>query len=211
MNKKLLSLAAVGLIGSSASLFAGPIPYPNSGSYNNASYSFTATGTGDVMAYFYGASAGYGNLLGLDVNGVSTGIFGLQDNNTAYGTALDLGFAHAGDTLTFKLLVDTSDGNGPATIPGDVTYVLSSNPTDNPDGLQHIYSTGFTTDGIIPSGTYVGFEDIDPAVAPGSDLDYNDEQFVFTDVTGTTVPDGGMTISMLGMAFAGLGLLRRKA
>jgi Domain of unknown function (DUF4114)/VPDSG-CTERM motif len=211
MNKKLLSLAAVGLIGSSASLMAGPIPYPNAGTYNSASYSFTATGNGPITAYFYGASAGYGNLLGLNINGVSTGIFGLQDNSTAYGTPLVLGNASAGDILTFVLLVDHSNSQGPFGPPYNPDDVLYSTPGLNADGLQHIYTTGFTTDGIIPSGTYVGFEDIDPATNPPSDLDYNDEQFVFTDVTQNTVPDGGMTISMLGMAFAGLGWLRRKA
>ena len=203
-------MVALGLIGSSGSLFAAPIPYPNPGTYNNASYSFTATGNGPITAYFYGASAGYGNLLGLNINGVPTGIFGLQDNSTAYGSSLVLGNANAGDVLTFVLLVDHNNGLGPSGPPYNPDDTLYSTPGLNPDGLQHIYTTGFTTDGIIPSGTYIGFEDIDPAIAPGSDLDYNDEQFVFTDVTRTTVPDGGMTVSMLGMAFAGLGLLRRK-
>ena len=51
----------------------------------------------------------------------------------------------------------------------------------------------------------MGFEDIVPI--GNSDHDYIDRQFVFTNVS---VPEGGMTIAMLGMACASLGLLRRK-
>ena len=208
MKKMLLSLVGVGLTGLSSSLIAGPIPYPNAGSYNNVTYNFTATGNGPITAYFYGSSAGYGNVIGLAVNGVYQGIQGLQDNSTPYGTSLVLGNANAGDTLTFLLFVDHNNSFGPP-LGGPYDDILSSDPTANFDLLNHVYSTSFTTDGIIPSGTFIGFEDIDPATNPPSDLDYNDEEFVFTGVSG--VPDGGMTVSMLGMALVGFNLLRRKA
>ena len=42
-----------------------------------------------------------------------------------------------------------------------------------------------------------------------NDRDYNDHQFVFIGVR--SVPDGGVTLAMLGMAIVGLGMLRRKA
>jgi hypothetical protein len=57
----------------------------------------------------------------------------------------------------------------------------------------------------------VGFEDISPLGAPGNDRDYDDHQFVFVGVRGVpSVPDGGATLAMLGLAVTSLGLLRRK-
>src|SRR5262245_63413823 len=61
---------------------ADTIPYPNPGSPNPATYSFTAAFTGDVIAYFAGSSASFENTLGLQINGVSTGIFGLNNKTS---------------------------------------------------------------------------------------------------------------------------------
>jgi hypothetical protein len=121
------------------------------------------------------------------------------------------------------LAVDTINSTGPANA-GAVTYYLNSDETLNPDypatSGHHIYSTSFSggipptqgsfTSTFIPAGTYVAFEDIllnDPNRV--SDLDYNDHQFVFTGVTAS-VPDGGMTLTLLGMALTGLAFVRRK-
>jgi len=203
MFRKTLALAALGLIGMSASVMAVPITYNGAGlsGVNAATYSFTATGTGPITAYFVGQTAGYGSVIGMLVNGVDTGITGLQNHSSAYGDSLVLGNVTAGDSITFYMLAST-DYSGPPT----VDYTWYSNPALNSDGLNHIYSSAYGGDGIIPAGTYVGFEDL----PGGGDLDYDDHQFVFTGVRGVSVPDGGTTIAMLGLAFAGLGLLRRK-
>ena len=205
MKAKILALAAVGLIGLATSSIAGPIPYPNVGTLNPDVYTFKAIANGPIVAYFFGSSAAYGSQIGLSVNNLSTGVYGLQDNLSYYGQMLTLtvGNVSAGDILEFALQVSTSNSGGPPPL----SYTLYSTPSDNADGQQHVYSTAWGGDSIIPAGTYVGFEDISPATS--GDMDYNDEQFVFTNV-GETAPDGGMTISMLGIAFAGLGLLRRK-
>jgi hypothetical protein len=51
--------------------YADAIPYPNVGTPNPAIYTFTATSTGDIVAYFAaGSTAAYDNQLGLLVNGV---------------------------------------------------------------------------------------------------------------------------------------------
>mgnify|MGYP000858841330 CR=1 FL=1 len=77
---------------------------------------------------------------------------------------------------------------------------LYSDKSLNNDGINHVYSTSFSGDVVhgIPTGTYVGFEDLHG----GGDLDYNDETFVFTNVV-TAVPEPE-TYAML---LAGLGLI----
>lgn len=222
MFRKTLALAALGLISQSAPVMAVPTPYGNPGTINPVTYTFTATGTGPINAYFVGESAGYGSKIALSING-STPLFsdfGLQNHtgaggtaSTPYGTMFFMGNVTIGDTLRFVMAVDSTGSgvyNGPATA-GAVDYYLNSDASLNPSGANHIFSSAYAGDAFIPAGTYVGFEDISPLTASNNDRDYNDHQFVFTGVRGVpSVPEGGLTITMLGMAVAGLGLLRRK-
>jgi hypothetical protein len=192
-----------------------PAPYGNPGVANPVTYTFTATGTGPIMAYFVGESAGYGSDIGLSINGAAPSSYGLQNHtgaggttSTPYGTAFNMGNATAGDVLRFVLRVSTGNYNGPL----PVDYVLSSDASLNPGGDNHVFASAYGGDITIPAGVYVGFEDISPLGASNNDRDYNDHQFVFVGVRDNPsgVPDGGMTLGMLGMAFAGLGWLRRK-
>lgn len=222
MIRNPISLAALALLSLCASVLAVPTQYGNPGTINPVTYTFTATGTGPIIAYFVGESAGYGSKIALSING-STPLFssfGLQNHtgnggtaSTPYGTMFNMGNVTIGDTLRFVMAVDaTGSGvyNGPATV-GDVDYYLNSDASLNPSGANHIFSSAYAGDNIIPAGTYVGFEDISPLTASNNDRDYNDHQFVFTGVRGVpSVPEGGVTIVMLGMAIGSLGLLRRK-
>lgn len=181
------------------------------GTSSASALTFTATGTGPITAYFYGQSAGYGSDLGLMVQNVSQGTYGLQNHLTAPGTSFFMGNANLGDILVFELRVATSGGDGPSPS-NPYTYSVFSDPTMNSDGQEHTQASAFTAGTYgIPNGTLVGFEDIVPFSS--SDRDFNDHMFVFTGVTtapSNRVPDGGMTVAMLGMALGGLGLLRRK-
>jgi len=120
-----------------------------------------------------------------------------------------MGSVTAGDVLRFILAVDTDapNYNGPSDA-ADVNYYLNSDPSLNSTGENHIYSYLYGGDTIIPAGTYVGFEDISPL--SGGDRDYNDHQFVFTNVGVTSTPEGGSTLAVMGMGLLGLGLLRRR-
>jgi hypothetical protein len=157
------------------------VPYPTPGVENPVTYTFTAASTGTVTAYFAGSTASFENVLGMSVNGGPVGAFGLNNHSTPYGTAFVLGSVNAGDTLTF-VMRNLVPGLGD----------LYSNPALNipydGDGIahNHVYSTAFVTDGIIPNGTFVAFEDL-PAGRPpySSDWNYNDEDFVFTNVATT--------------------------
>jgi hypothetical protein len=105
------------------------------------------------------------------------------------GDFVILGSVNAGDILTFQLNVLST---------GDTWH---SDKTLNSDGLQHTYSTPFSGDiaNGIPAGTYVGFEDL----YGGGDFDYDDEAFVFTNISISPVPEPESYIMLL----AGLVLL----
>lgn len=193
------AIAATMSLGLMAAANAATPTYPTPGNVNMLDYSFTAASTGDIVAYFVGHTAGFTNLLGLSVNGVDTGIWGLNNQTTAPGTSLNFGPVTAGDTLVFKINVTNN---------GDYFY---SQRSLNADGITHIFSAAYGGgDFAIPAGTYVGFEDL----TGGGDLDYDDLQFVFTNVRGVEV--GGIpepaTWAMLiaGFGLVGMAARRRK-
>jgi hypothetical protein len=164
---------------------------------------FIATGNGPITAYFFGETAGYGSRIGMSVNGVSTGTYGLQNHTAEYGDFLVLGNVNAGDVIVFELQVAPNEFFGP---PPGYEYSVFSNPSLNSDGLEHTVASSFGGDVDIPAGTLVGFEDI---IGLG-DQDFDDHQFVFTGVQDTSVPDGGTTLALLGIALGGLRFMRRK-
>jgi hypothetical protein len=234
-HKLSAGFTALALVAGSANVArADLIPYGNAGTPNPTVYNFTATSTGVITAYFAGADAGYSTVIGLLVNGVSTGVTGLGDHSSTVGQSLVLGSVNAGDVLTFELINLTLDPTGNA--------IAYSNPALNAPydsligspttGKNHVYSTAYTrtsdiagfNQGLpdpllniplsanIPVGTYVGFDD---SPAPGSsttypDYDYNDETFIFTDVSTHVVPDASSSLTLLSIGVAGLGLLRRR-
>ena len=57
-NFCVLGLAGGLLALSMSGATAGTIPYPNVGTTNPDTYNFTAASTGNLMAYFYGSTAG---------------------------------------------------------------------------------------------------------------------------------------------------------
>ena len=188
--------AALLAIGAAGSAFADATPYPNAGTQNPTTYTFTSNG-GDVMAYFMGSSASYDEKLGLLIDGVDSGITGLQNHSTAMGASLDFGSIAAGKTLTFYIDVATT---------GDVFY---SDKGLNSDGVNHVYSTSFSGSGTVPAGTYVAFEDL----KGGGDLNYHDETFVFSNVAAApAVPEpANLALLMGGLGLVGFMARRRRS
>jgi hypothetical protein len=187
--KSAQAIAALTLACAAGSAAADAIPYPNPGSPNPVLYTFTATSTGDLTAWFIGnGGAAFDETMGLRVNGVDTGINGLDNQASTYGQALDFGTVHAGDVLVFKLNVLTA------------AQTYYSQEALNFDGVNHVYSTAFSGDAPhgIPAGTYIGFEDLQG----GGNLNFQDEQFVVSNVT-TAVPEP----AGLALLLAGLGVL----
>jgi hypothetical protein len=206
----LASLLAVGSL-SAASSRAATIPYQNVGQLAPAS-NFTATATGEVTAYFAGSSAGDNDTIALwDVSAGTMSSFILPNHSsTVNGIGIDMLSVNAGDTLVF-ILDNVSEGQFEDSLNNNGTPTTWSN-----DGYNHAYATSYTggisglPNSLIGVGTYVGMEDLSYAV---SDLDYNDDTFVFTNVgvsDPTPTPEPS-SIALLGTGLLGAaGALRRK-
>nr|WP_051383553.1 PEPxxWA-CTERM sorting domain-containing protein [Bradyrhizobium sp. WSM3983] len=166
------------------------VVYPNPGTENPTTYTFTSTSNGSLVAYFYGSGASFSESLGLLVNGQDRGA-ALDNHSSTYGQAHDFGNVSVGDTLVFYIDVKTTG------------YTYYSDIKMNSDGVNHVYSTAFKRDGNIPAGTYVGFEDLSLHQTGWSDNNYTDEQFVFTI---TAVPEPS-TWAMMILGFSGVSFL----
>jgi hypothetical protein len=195
-NKKLQFAIALFVLASAIQVAKSAIiPYPNVGTENPVTYTFTATATGDVMGYFAAPSgAAYTEDVGLLDNGVLTsGGYGLNNHGSYAGEDFNFGNVTAGDTLVFVLQVLIPPN-------GDVYSDPSMNaPFDGtPTGHNHIYSVAYDAssdllDPSVPSGTYVAFEDEAASLPP--DWNYADDTFVFTDTSVTAVPEATTMIA----------------
>lgn len=158
----------------SANAATAAVVYPNTGSANLQTYSFTATSTGDLIAYFAGSGAALENQLGL-LNGVSSGLTGLNNHTSAIGELFNFGHVVAGDILTFVDLVT-----------GYATWY--SNAALNGGNGNHVYSTAVGAGEAFAgskAGTYVAFEDL---IFPNSDFNYRDHTFVFSIASAVPEP-----------------------
>ena len=159
-------------------------------------------------------------MVGLWVNGQQQGGFALANHtSSAYGTtastfgqAFDFGHVNAGDVLTFGLQVSPeyvypNSGRAP--------YLVTSDSTLNKDHINHTYTQSFageTRNGVtIAPGTYVSFEDL---LIPNSDLNYNDENVVFSNVTASmadpTPEPSSLALLGLGLVAGGFGVFRKR-
>jgi hypothetical protein len=199
MKKTLLTLTLVAF--GSLSAWGDIIPYPNVGTIA-PTVPLLATATGDIDGYFYGFSAGDLDLIQMcDITQGTCSAFGLPNQTTTVGTEDDFGSVFAGDVIVFNL-ENTDNGD----------TILSSDPTLSADGINHAYitpytDTGSTAEAGIPPGIFVGMEDL--SLSQGTDLDYNDDQFVFTNVSMNVVPEPSLVILCAGFLVL-LPVARRK-
>jgi hypothetical protein len=188
MKTILLTLTFVTI--GSISAWGDIIPYPDTGTIA-PTVPLTATSTGDIDGYFYGFSAADLDQIQMcDLTASTCSGFELPNQTTPVGTEFDFGAVTAGDVIVFNLENVTTGGT-----------LLSSDPTFSDDGINHAYVTAYTATGPtaiagIPAGTFIGMEDL--SVAQGSDLDYNDDQFVFTNVAAQ-VPEPSLLIVCIGL------------
>jgi hypothetical protein len=196
--KPILAAAALSAVVVSAAPASAAIPiYPNPGSQNNVLYTFTAATSGNVLAYFAGVAGGFTQVLGLRINGVDSGINGLNNQMTAPGTSLDFGPVTAGDLLTFYI-TDPDSG-----------ISIFSDRSLNFGNVNHVWSTGFSDgDFGIPNGQFIVFEDL----VGGGDFNYADHGFVVSNIEtlATAVPEPASWAMMIaGFGAVGLGMRRR--
>ncbi len=196
--KKAMWVAAMIVVAMCIPMFAGTIPYPNVGNISPTNV-FTASSTGTITGYFYGYSAGDTDFVGMwDMTTLTFSGWLFENKTTPIAATANFGAVNGGDVLVFEL----QDVSYPA---GGAIYASQPNLSD--DGINHAYATPYVS-GVpgIPPGIFVGMED---RPYGNSDLDYNDDQFVFVNVSGTT-PEPG-TLVMLGSGVLALGgALRRK-
>lgn len=202
-NFKILLTAAAMAVGVAGAAHATVPVYPASGTTNATNYSFTAAATGDVWAYFAldSVTASYTEDLGLKVNGVDTGLYGLVNHSTNFADGFNFGSVNLGDTLDFFIRVYNT---------GDVFH---TNTALNADGFNHVWATPYAGGDVagsppqtLPAGTYVAFEDL----YGGGDRNYHDEAFVFTNVKGAGGAPEPATWAMMIMGFGAAGSMVRR-
>jgi hypothetical protein len=227
--RRILLTAALVLSGLTTNLVsAASIPYANPG-YEAPTVNLVGTGT-DVIAYFAGSQAAFSEQIGMYVNGeLSSAGFVFPNHDTANGFSVNLGYAAAGAQIVFGLQVfDFIKGQNPTGLDstpnlhytGSPSYTIFSAPSSagvnsggayllaNADGVNHAYITDYVAGQFneIPlNGTYVAFEDLFTNGGSGfpSDLNYRDEQFVFTGVAPGVVPEPSSVV-LLGIGVTAL-------
>ena len=195
MKKIVAALSVTASLLAACAAQAAPLPYGTPGIENKTTYTFNAAADGDLIAYFAGSTAGFTNEIGLFVNGVDTGIYGLNNQTSSYGDTLNFGAVNKGDSLVFVLKVLNPSTVGP----------WYSQKSLNTDDVNHVFSSAYAGDGTLPAGVYVAFEDL-PA---GGDFNYRDENFVFTNISAT-VPEPA-TLATLAVGLGLMGAVRRRA
>jgi hypothetical protein len=217
------ALTIAALVAGSTPAFADAIPYPNKGIPITVAPVITATGSS--VLYYFGFSAADTDVVDIfDITQHTQTGYIFQNNTTGIGSTNALS-TNVGDVLVVEdideasgdaasLYSSLSAPTGTYTCPSGCNGAPATPVTDSDPGISHTYVTpysGGVVGGVtIPPGLYLGEEDRYSGDPSGSDYDYNDDQFVLTGVSTSTVPEPG-SIALLGTGIlAGAGMVRRR-
>lgn len=187
-NMKIINAAAVLALSAFASVTLQAIPIEGA--------KIIVATDGEVIATYRGNSASYSNDLYLDSPANAIGII-FNNHASPVGSTKSLGSFTAGTELVFRLHVNNT-GND-----------FFSGPADrNPD--NHAHAQLDDSDPLYPNETVIHFEDLFNGPFQYNDLSFSFSNVRAVDPTTDGVPDGGITIAMLGLGFAGMSILRKK-
>lgn len=152
---------------------------------DDQSYDFR-TWSAEVLATFAGA----GQAFGTEADGQLFAVEGGKYDVT--GSVSDVA---GGEGIKFKRFIFAEELG---------TYDLTTDPADNPDGVDFAVTYTVTIDGQLQENTYlIWFEDSNE-YSDFTDWDYND---LVVKVTGTPIPEPS-ALALMGMG--GLAMLRRR-
>lgn len=155
--------------------------------------SFHVDKDGTVGGYYTGASAGNTSYLSIIVNDV-TRFEGFNNHSTPINTYVNFGEYQAGDNVEFVMYG--------ISIPGNTWY---SDITRNSDQVDHMQYHDLTLNGS--NSLYVSWEDLPFSQ---SDLDFNDGNFVITNVVASIPEPETYAMLLVGLGLIALSVRRRR-
>lgn len=155
--------------------------------------SFHVDHDGPVEGYYMGASAGNASYLSIIVNDV-TRFEGFNNHTTPINTYTSFGNYSAGDTVEFVMYG--------LSVPANTWY---SDITRNSDNSNHMNYTPIVLD--AQNALYVTWEDLPFSQ---SDFDYNDGNFVITNVIASIPEPETYAMLLVGLSLVMLSVRRRR-